>query len=50
MCLLLMRSVAVTGSQLHVHHGISDDGQGSVGERVSALLPVHTLEQSGQIG
>lgn len=41
-------SAIVTCSKLHVHHWFSDDGQESVGERVSAALPMKSLEQSWQ--
>lgn len=39
----LLRTVAVTGSQLHVHQGVRDDGQESLAERVSAPLPLKGL-------
>lgn len=39
--------VCVTSSQLHVHQGVGDDGQESAGERVSELLPMKILEQTG---
>lgn len=40
----------VTSSQLRVHHCVSDDGQESVGERVSALLPPKGLKQDRHTG
>lgn len=40
----------VTSSQLRVHQCVSDDGQESVGERVSALLPLKSLKQDGHTG
>lgn len=38
----------VTSSELHVHHWVSDDGQESVGEGVSALLAMNSLKRVGQ--
>lgn len=36
----------LTGPQLHVHQGVGDDGQQSVAERVSAALPMNSLEET----
>lgn len=38
-------NVNLTSSELHVHQWVGDDGQDSVGEGVSALLPVNRLEE-----
>lgn len=37
----------VTCPKLHVHQRVNDDGQECIGERVSALLPMNSLEQDG---
>jgi len=40
------KKAAVTSSELHVHQCISDDGEESVGERMSTQLPMKNLNKA----